>query len=113
MRRKKENIKHISNPNRDADPETDAMESEREQRFEEINGVTSSEGVGPGFDTPDEDDLLDDVATADGPVTGESITPPTAPAGRRGRARRKHRRNARMVDRQRGNHTAARSTKQI
>lgn len=116
MRKKKENIAAQGRARRDDIPENDAMESEREQRFEEINGATSTEGVGPGFDTPEPDDLIENMQTSDGPVAGESISPPNEPIGLPGGKKRKgkaKRSRMRMVDRQRGNHIAARSARKI
>ena len=106
MRKKKE---HIKAANSDI-PETDAMETEREQRFEEINGETSTEGVGMGYTRGE---FLEQIETGDGPVAGDSIEPPipNRTAHRTTKAQKVKRQREKWAAK--GNHTAARSSKKI
>jgi hypothetical protein len=107
MRKKKENLAY--NAKRDPMiPETDALESEREQRMEEIGGESSTEGLGPGFDSGlDEPEGFE---SADGPLSGDSMEPPT---GRRGHAKKRRKGQHPEEWRNKGNHIAARSSKKI
>ena len=107
MRKKKENIAY--NAKRDPKiPETDAMETEREQRMEEISGETSTEGVGPGFDSGDREP--EGFESADGPLSGEVMEPPRIG---RGHARKRKKGQHPEEWRNKGNHIAARSSKKI
>jgi hypothetical protein len=76
MRKKKENI--AINSDRTA-PKSEALETEREERYEEIAGETSTEGLGPSYTT--EARLEQSMEFADGPMAGESNAPPTKPVG--------------------------------
>jgi hypothetical protein len=107
MRKRKVNID--ARPAQDV-PETEALETEREQRYEEVNGETSTEGVGMGYTGGDP---IEDVTTGDGPVAGESIEPPVPK--RTGRRQTKAQKVKKQRERwaEKGNHTAARSSKKI
>ena len=110
MRKKKENIKINSDPDV---PKNEALETEREERYEEISGEMSTEGVGAGFTTDVEFD--ESIESADGPLAGESIEPPLTKSDMTGKAKTKSRlrkgkkRDARV--RTVGRHAAARSSK--
>jgi hypothetical protein len=110
MRKKKENIKINSDPDL---PKTDALETEREERYEEIAGEMATDNVGSGFTTnPNFDASID---SADGPLAGESIEPPVSMRELSGKAKsksrlrktKKHEPRVRTV----GRHAAARSSK--
>ena len=122
MRKKKENI--VLNSDRTIE-KTEALETEREERFDAIDGETSTEAVGPGFTT--EPRLERSMQFGDGPLTGESTDPafskgemlqPRADeedafgAPRKGRAKGRKRRGKAQVKTV-GRHAAARSSKKI
>ena len=109
MRKKKENISRNANTrHKENIPDFDAIETAREEDFEAMNGETATEAVGQAFDTSDE---FDDVRTADGPASGTATDPPHL---RRGSAQRRKKRSPHPEEwREKGNHTAARSSKKI
>jgi len=114
MRKKKENININAQRLRDSDqlPETEAMETAREEHKEAINGETSSEGVGPGFTSSEGDH--ETVTSADGPISGDSFDPPQRRMrANKGQARRtkKSKHPEEWLDK--GNHIAARSSKKF
>ena len=104
MRKTKENLR-LAKTNQDV-PDVEALETEREQRYEEIDGETSTEGVGRGFTT--DSAFEESVDSADGPLSGDSMTPPV----HRTNLSKKNKRR-RKVNPNHGNHPAARSSKAI
>ncbi|HYF48055.1 MAG TPA: hypothetical protein VEJ63_01520 [Planctomycetota bacterium] len=114
MRKKKENISLNAQRHRDEDEiaELEALETAREEDMEAIDGESSTEGVGPGFTSADSG--LEHVSSADGPVSGDWFEPPTRHYRiKRGKARgtKKSKHPEEWLDK--GNHTAARSSKKI
>lgn len=111
MRKTKANLSHP--PVSDESEVRENEETENDERYEAINGETSSEGVGRGFDAEGADAtaLEKDEATADGPLSGEETDPP-----RSGRVRVKRKgKKGRAVTPPHGrsNHRAAFSSKTI
>ncbi|HYG74679.1 MAG TPA: hypothetical protein VEK08_06730 [Planctomycetota bacterium] len=114
MRKTKANLKRQSSGQRDP-IEEERIQAEREQRFQEIEGESATEGVGPGFtNTPD---FEASIQTADGPLAGDSLAPAAdmEDVQRTGKTRSEKRKmtKKKVVDRSAGNHTAARSPKKI
>lgn len=107
MRKKKENIKLQTQPREEPMPE--ALESEREQRYEEMSGESATEGVGAGYDTDPE--FENSVRTADGPLSQDSIEPPTRPVGLS--TTKKAKKKRRVEANPQSRHAAARSSKKI
>jgi hypothetical protein len=105
MRKKKENIR-LQTLSQTDEPLPEALESDREQRYEEMSGETATEGVGPGFDTDPE--FENSVDSADGPLSQDSMDPPTRPRGISSKKTKK-KRHASPGTR----HAAARSSKKI
>jgi len=109
MRKKKENIR-LQTLSQTDEPLPEALESEREQRYEEMSGETATEGVGVGYDTDPR--FENSVDSADGPLSQESIDPPTRPRGMTG-SKKAERRKKRSHGVPQGRHAAARSSKKI
>jgi hypothetical protein len=106
MRKKKENLR-LQTLSQTDEPLPEALESDREQRYEEMSGVMATEGVGPGFDTDPE--FENSVDSADGPLSQDSMDPPTRPRGVSGSKKSKKKRHPIPASR----HAAARSSKKI
>ena len=106
MRKRKENMAAADELANAPDPES--LATEREERFDAIDGETSTDGVGPGYST--DPGFEKSVQSADGPLSGESFTPPTRLAGRlkkHGRRKKKTHVNAQT------RHAAANSPRKL
>ena len=106
MRKTKESL---SNPCKSTDQDIrDAHETEVEEQFESINGETSTEGVGPGFDDDPDGASKEEKAeaSADGPVSQGSFDPPVRKA-------RKKKAKGVTPPHSKSNHAAAYNTKAI
>jgi hypothetical protein len=105
MRKKKENLR-LQTLSQTDEPLPEALESEREQRYEEMSGETATEGVGAGFDAGPE--FEESVDGADGPLSQDSMDPPTRPRGISSKKVKKKRHAVRAT-----RHAAARSSKKM
>jgi hypothetical protein len=111
MRKKKENISLQSA--RDV-PLTEALETEREARYEEIAGENATEGLGPRYTT--EPRLERSIELSDGPLAGESLAPPLDPTELDITGRELHqskRRRRKPHHRMATRHAAARSPRKL
>jgi hypothetical protein len=109
MRKKKETLRRRTMPPEDEQVE-EVIENELEQRYEEISGETSTEGVGPGYTTDTQ--FEESVESADGPLSNESMTPPESePKVRESKQVERRRKNAEPLPP--GRHSAARSSRKI
>jgi hypothetical protein len=110
MRKKKENIKINSDPEI---PKTEALETEREERYEEVTGEASTEALGPGYTT--EPNFESSIDSSDGPLAGDSLEPPFTKQDLLGKAkstkRRKGKGKGEPHTKTVGRHAAARSSK--
>lgn len=105
MRKKKENVLINSDPDI---PKTPGLETQREERYEETSGESSTVGLGAAY--TNEPRFEKTIQTGDGPLAGETTDPPLSKreiTGSRRKSRRRHR--GRTV----GRHAAARSSKTI
>ena len=115
MRKTKANLKRQSSGRNEELPETENIETEREQRFEEVDGETSTDGLGPAYTTAPE--FENSIATADGPLSGDATTPPMSESEveRAGLSKSEKKKLAKkkVIDRSAGSHIAARSPKKF
>jgi hypothetical protein len=110
MRKKKENIVFNSQRAKDEDlpePVADAIETAREEHMEEINGENATEGLGPGYTSGEHDHAS---GASDGPISGDTFAPPNR---KRGRATKRKKGPHPTEWLEKGNHTAADSSKTI
>ena len=106
MRKTKESL---ANPCKVADQDIcEAHETEVEENYEAINGATSSEGVGVGYDADPDDASVEEKAeaSADGPLSQDVTDPPVRKA-------RKKKKKGVTLPNSRSNHAAAYSSKAI
>jgi hypothetical protein len=111
MRKKKENIVFNSERMKDEDlpePVADAIETAREEHMEEINGENATEGLGPGYTSGEADH--EPTTSVDGPIAGDAFTPPNR---KRGRATKRKKGPHPSEWLEKGNHTAADSSKTL
>jgi len=115
MRRTKANLQRQSNGEPDKFADEENIETEREQRFKEVDGETSTDGLGAGYTNDAEFERS--IQTADGPLAGDQSDPPTSAeeVERAGKSKREKKRMAKRgeIDRDAGSHLAARSPKAI
>jgi hypothetical protein len=114
MRKKKENIAFNAQRLKDGEVPADmaeAIETAREEHMEEISGENATDELGPGYTTSEGEHEA--VTSVDGPIAGDGFSPPTRK--RRGQAKRHKKKKSGHPTEwlEKGNHTAARSTKKL
>jgi hypothetical protein len=109
MRKKKENIRLTSAKSGEREID-EALETEREERYEEIAGEMATDDVGPGY--TNEPAFEHSIEGNEGPLSGESNTPPDKKqiVGESKRVTRRRHRAKRLPQ---GRHAAARSSKKL
>jgi hypothetical protein len=96
-------------PKKDGFESRDAQETENEEHYEAVGGASSTDGVGPGYDSdgPDASDEERAEATGDGPLSGDVFDPPASESGNK-----KRNKGIQPAD-GRSNHAAENSLKSI